>query len=311
LHGYRLITDVVDGMPPGSVVEDDVVAGTAALEVLRGVARSVPQAPPDGRLLAMLSDGDRETYYSFARDDSRMIMRFHGAVDFEGDPELTWARGHVAPGADPGLLGVLLQGTVMAARLILDGRLVLHASAVATPAGAVAFVGEPGTGKSTLAALGLAAGLGLVTDDVLRVDLDGPGVQVWPGAVEARLRDSARSLTELVPGGARDTADGRCAVGGATVDPMHPLPLAAVVAPNPDRGCVAPQARRLDPFEALRVVMAAPRIVGWCDPVTLGQQFQLVADLCERVPVFAVDVPWGPPFAADTMPRLLDVLDLG
>ena len=70
------------------------------------------------------------------------------------------------------------------------GRLVLHASAVVTPAGAVAFLGATGLGKSTLAAGFAAAGDALVTDDCLLIEVGRrrpravpsyPSVRLWPG----------------------------------------------------------------------------------------------------------------------------------
>jgi hypothetical protein len=58
------------------------------------------------------------------------------------------------------------------------GKTVLHASAVSTPRGAVAFVGDTGFGKSTLAASFGAAGQPTLTDDcLLASEVDG----VWMG----------------------------------------------------------------------------------------------------------------------------------
>jgi hypothetical protein len=62
--------------------------------------------------------------------------------------------------------------------LAAQGKTVLHASAVSTPYGAVAFIGETGFGKSTLAASFSVNGQPALTDDCLLVEeVDG----VWTG----------------------------------------------------------------------------------------------------------------------------------
>ncbi len=74
----------------------------------------------------------------------------------------------------------------------LRGRLVLHASAVSTPRGAVAVAGGTGQGKSTLAASLARRGFPLVADDCLVLEHEAhgsvivpsyPGLRLWPDAV--------------------------------------------------------------------------------------------------------------------------------
>ncbi len=61
---------------------------------------------------------------------------------------------------------VFLLGSALAACLQQRGIFTLHASAVETAHGAVLFLGEPGVGKSTLAAALVDRGLRLMADDV-------------------------------------------------------------------------------------------------------------------------------------------------
>lgn len=79
------------------------------------------------------------------------------------------------------------------------GRVVLHASAVATRAGAVAFVGPAGAGKSTLACSFARADTPVVSDDALVLQQQRgawlaapsyPGVRVWRGGAKQRLTPS-------------------------------------------------------------------------------------------------------------------------
>jgi hypothetical protein len=66
-------------------------------------------------------------------------------------------------------------------------RLVLHASAVATPAGALVFVGRPGAGKSTIAAALALRGFPLITDDFLIIEQAETVPHAVPSQVEPRL----------------------------------------------------------------------------------------------------------------------------
>ena len=60
--------------------------------------------------------------------------------------------------------------------------------AVEVDGAAVAFLGPSGMGKSTVVTLCCAAGALLVTDDVLRLDTSGPGVECVGGSRQIRLR---------------------------------------------------------------------------------------------------------------------------
>ena len=314
LHGYRLISDTDLGEVAPRDDEPEVPVA-AEITVVRGEDRVNPEDDaPDGEVIARLRDEQRNTYYTFARSDRELTLRFHGALDVVCDRGLNTAMVHLHPGFDPDIVGVVLPGTLMATRLIMDGRLVLHASALETETGVIAFLGKPGMGKSTLAGLGLVAGYRLITDDVLRADLGQDVVRVWPGAREVRLRESAVSVAGLAPGNSRGTADGRLALGDqavrTTVGPGHQhLPLRACVVPYPRRDRDTIAVSRLGAFEALTQLMGFPRVTGWCHEETMAAQFQALGDLCERVPVFAADLPWGPPFDPGTIPTLFELIE--
>ncbi len=101
------------------------------------------------------------------------------------------------PGVDASMVRLFLLGSVIGLVCQQRGLLALHASAVAIEGQAVAFVGEPGQGKSTLAAHCLAhGGARLVADDILVVSFDGNG-QPWvhPGMPALKLwRDALQVL---------------------------------------------------------------------------------------------------------------------
>lgn len=77
------------------------------------------------------------------------------------------------PGIDPALIAFPLLGPVMALLLQMRGAFLLHGSALADPAGdagAFAFLGDKGAGKSTTAAAFLRAGYSLLTDDIIAIE---------------------------------------------------------------------------------------------------------------------------------------------
>jgi hypothetical protein len=130
---------------------------------------------------------------SFGRVPAGYLLRFHGradfAIDFASRAIVGWRR----PKATLATLRHLLIDQVVPLVLSRD-RLVLHASAVATPSGAVAFVGYTGAGKSTLAAALAIGGLPILADDCLVVEPARrgfvarpfyPGVRLWADSVRA------------------------------------------------------------------------------------------------------------------------------
>ena len=84
----------------------------------------------------------------------------------------------------------------------------MHASAIATPRGAVIFMGSPGAGKSTMAASFRRRGFRVLADDisVIRFESDGlpwvtpgfPQFKLWPDALE-KLGRNVQEMPRLRP----------------------------------------------------------------------------------------------------------------
>lgn len=265
-----------------------------------GVSGGAARAAEDRRSSpVVLKPGDPQAHEwdSRAGQVVRTVLRYPGLCDFVGDEGFERIDVHPHPGADEGLLPVLIAGALLAMHLTLRRQLVLHASAVSTGDGAVAFVGRSGMGKSTLATALCELGAALISDDLLRVD---PDLRVYPGATETRLRPNARQLAR----DAYETADGRLATRPAILV-AGPTPLAACVIPHPSRDATTVTTRRLRPVEALLRLASYPRVLGWSDPTTMAHTFQQLGDLVERVPVVEATIPWGPPFAPGVLEALL------
>ncbi len=132
-----------------------------------------------------------------------------------------------AVGVPPGRLRLFLVGTVMALLLYQRGLLVLHASAVSIGGGVVAFVGETGLGKSSLAAALHGFGCPLVADDLTPVEIGPAGPLVHPGFPQVKLTpEAARALGRdpagLIPFHAGEEK-GACRLPDGF--PRGPLPL--------------------------------------------------------------------------------------
>lgn len=123
------------------------------------------------------------------------------------------------------------------------------------------------------------------------------------------MRPAAASLESLFGGGAsaHATSDGRTALLLPRVT-GEPVPLDAIVIPLPSRDHSTLAVHEMSPAQARVMISHFPRILGWVDGAVQDQQFNLLADLVEQVPVYQAVVPWGPPFSAATGTQLLDEL---
>lgn len=155
------------------------------------------------------------------------------------------------PGVDERMLRVVVLGPALGALLYQRGWLTLHASCVEVEGGAVAFIGEKGWGKSTMAATMCARGHRLVADDVTAVRVDGasrptvypgyPQLKLWPDAA-AFLGEDPDELPQLVP------IAQKLARRALREFSTRPLPLRCVYVLG---GGDVPEIRPLDPQEAL------------------------------------------------------------
>lgn len=291
LHGLHVRSEVDLHLPPGPDAQPDVT-------LVLGPDREVSEDAPPGEVFAHLAESPTRPLYTFVQRSEGITLRFHRLCDFEIDPTLSRVTCHRAPGTDADFVSVLAGGMLATVLLVLRGHPVLHGSAVATDGRALAFVGASGMGKSTLATLLCDAGGGLVTDDVLRIDLHDSVPVCRSGAAENRLRKE-----EISGAAARRTADGRNAVRAARLSADR-VPLAAIAVPYPRRDTPELSVEWLTQGEALLELLRFPRIVGWNETQSTARHFDFLADLVALVPVARLRVPWGPPFAPDLPSRV-------
>lgn len=104
-----------------------------------------------------------------------------------------------AVGVEESRLRLNLVGLVMAFLLYQRGILVLHAACNSLQGGAVAFLGESGFGKSTMAAALFKRGHSLFTDDVLPVYTDSEVATVASGFPQFKLHPEAAAALDYDP----------------------------------------------------------------------------------------------------------------
>ena len=100
-----------------------------------------------------------------------------------------------ASGVSREVLRQFVLGPAFAALLHQRGLLLLHAGSIATPDCAATFLGEPGSGKSTLTGATYAHGHGVMADDVTAVRISDGSLRVLPAFPRLKLdAETAASL---------------------------------------------------------------------------------------------------------------------
>jgi hypothetical protein len=145
-----------------------------------------------------------EITLSVARDGSGYLLRFPELADFVLSPDAREIRCYPLTTTPALTLRHLFLDQVLPLALGHRRKIVLHASSVAGPEGAIAFLGESGLGKSTLTAEFAKHGCRILTDDCLLIEHAGdrllaipsyPSLRLWPDVVAALFQSDA----DLVP----------------------------------------------------------------------------------------------------------------
>ncbi len=120
------------------------------------------------------------------------LVRSPGIADFFFDEAGQSVRVRPLPAVSAALVGEVLERQILPGLHQLAGSPALHASAVSSPGGTIAFVGPSGAGKSTLAAL-LSSTWPLVADDFLPLQNGPDHVLALPSAGWVRLGEASRA----------------------------------------------------------------------------------------------------------------------
>jgi hypothetical protein len=203
-----------------------------------------------------------------------------------------WPESHTLEDACTYLLGPVL-GFV----LRLRGVVCLHASAVAVADRAIALVGLPGAGKSTIAAAFACAGYPVLSDDVVPLADKGarflvqpgyPRVNLWPDSVRT-LFGSQDALPRITP-----TWDKRYLTLGQNGQGFasSPLPLEAVyILDSRDETLILPIIDELSGKEAFMALAPNTYVNYLLDQDMLRTEFDVLGRLVSSIPVRRVRPP--------------------
>jgi hypothetical protein len=242
---------------------------------------------------------DGSTWLAFGRRGRDYLLRFPGRADFVVCAGGRQIHCHPAPGVPDATIRHLLLDQVVPLVLSHRGRVVLHASAVETPAGAVAFVGSTGQGKSTLGASLSKAGCRVLTDDALAVEHCGdrlfalpsyPGLRLWPDHAAA-LFDDARDLEAVADYTEKrrlGPQDGRVSFSQSP-SPLHRLYLLSPG--DAAEGHAETRMTPLGPRETVMALIAHTYHLDITDRARLGQELHQLSRLASRRSCYQLTYP--------------------
>jgi hypothetical protein len=266
--------------------------------------------------LNVAANGAGAPWLSTAKIDGGYLLRFPKLADFVID-----ATGHnIACTGAADLVNVvtlrhLAIDHVMPRVLNLLGIDSLHATAVASPVGAIAFVGDTGSGKSTLSASFHLAGFESFCDDCLVLREESgrimatpayPGVRLWDDSFKALMSDAD-------PGApvAQYTRKTRL-LGDASGFRADTLPLARIYLlqrpAEKSAEAVTPAIAQVSPAEAFPLLVGASFPLDLTDTAMLTRHFHFINRVAATVPIRRLTIPTD--FAALPAVRAAVIADL-
>lgn len=254
----------------------------------RLTARPAIPFPPRSRRVRLLR-----------RQDHSLLLAWPRRGCFWINPQTRRVVCRQAPEASREAFLDILLGPMVSLLLSLDGEDPLHGCAIRMGEEALCFVGQPGAGKSTLAAAFLLSGHGLIADDLLTIRWQGrramcqpghPEIRLWP-ASGRRLLPGFSRLPLVVPTASKRRLDPRACAGGFTEQAV------AVRVFYELRRCAAISRPRIEPLQAREAWLALVRNlydVSLVSPESLARQFDHLGKLAARVPVRRLLLPRTP-----------------
>ena len=234
--------------------------------------------------LRVARDSGGKYFVFFYRDGARFAVERHGREVWAD-----WPENYTLEDACTYLLG-----SVMGFVLRLRGITCLHASAIAAGDYAVAFVGSPGTGKSTLAAALAQKGFPVLSDDIVALTEEEAGFYVQPGYPRLNLwPDSVRllfghedALPSITPtwdkrylGLDEDGEDSRRFA-------RQPLPLRAIYFLDAREAALSdPAVKEVAGREAFMALVANTYLNYLLDPEMRSREFDVLARVAVSIPM--------------------------
>jgi hypothetical protein len=233
---------------------------------------------------------------SLANIDNDFLLRFPSLADFVIDGEGSYISAWLAPDTDEETLQHLLLDQVLPRVLALQGRLVLHSSAVSVDGRIIAFIGDTGQGKSTLAASFHIIGFQLLTDDGLVLKDEGGNIKAIPAYSGLRLLpESVAALFKELPQRkvmASYSYKERVSLGNN--DEINPVELKALfVLGDPNLGDETKSIRvsRLSQRDACMELVRNSFQLDISNHAQVKTLFAAASSVAEQLPVFSLTYP--------------------
>ena len=237
---------------------------------------------------------DGAVYLAFFRDESSYRLRFPDLADFVVSDDGSRVTLFPQEGLSNGTMEHLWLNQVYPLALSLQGHVVLHGSAVEIGCGAVAFLGDSGVGKSTLAASFAVNGTRFLTDDGLLLLPEGdqwlvtpshPSLRLWRDSTEALIGDDAAKAAAVT-----FTDKARFLAGSNISFCSDSRPLRAIYLLGDEDGTEA-QATPLRSTDSLLACVQNSFLLDVGAREALAQQFESLSALTTRVPCFSLTYP--------------------
>jgi hypothetical protein len=168
-----------------------------------------PQFFADAAVEAGRPPSSANWFHHARLEDGSVYLRWPEHFEFVVSPDGGRIAGRSLSTTSAEAFHAYLLGPVLSFALLKRGTDPLHGTAVVVDGAAIAFLGDCGYGKSSLAAAFLAAGHRLLTDDLLVVKpdhagSDAPGFAAYPGPPRIKLSpEIANAVLETQNGCAR------------------------------------------------------------------------------------------------------------
>lgn len=238
-------------------------------------------------------EDEKEPWVCFARDNNGYLLRFPSCGDFFISQDVSAIHCRPLPDIPDVTIRHLLLDQVIPLVLSRKGRAVIHASAVTTERGVIAFAGKSGQGKSTMALALSRHGHALVTDDCLALRSEGgkwivlpsyPGVRLWDATAEELAPRNAKTANVAHYTSKRRIIDNDGLQFSARPQPIRVLYVLAEEQPEIS----------IQRLAASRAFMAWAEFAYNLDIVHadfLRGHFESVGKLATQIPVFALHYP--------------------
>ena len=252
------------------------------------------QAPLQSACFHQWTFPDGSHWTQFHRIEGGYLLRFPDLADFLISQDGRQVTCFPAPEVTEDTSRHLFLNQVLPLALAKQRKLVLHASAVEVGDYAVAFIGESGRGKSTLAASFATNGFRFLTDDGLLLDPYDGGYQIMPSHPSIRLWDDSQlaliSADVSMAPPIQFTSKARFLAGNDVVFCDQPRPLRHIYFLGPG---AAPQLtfERVKPAEALIELVKHSFLLDIEESDMLAAQFDEFSNLVSQPMCYRLDYP--------------------